>query len=302
MHEFTCPGLPASWVNAWLAAVGATVLDPRIRLRWTGEGTPVAGLSSDEIDPVEALVESWPDTKFLDDLPIAESWEGDGGLARKVPVGQFVARVKKARGHPFAWTLSSTMTDLSVDKNGEVAHAPFDPAAPGSTKWLHHRLLKIHEPTVPMDAARLRDSLVGQAPRVQDNGLGFDGTRLGSLADTSDPWTEPVVELLAFFGLAVLPVRGQRVGRQPGRSTGHPDVRQRGWRKAPGSNEEWRRFVWPAWRQPLDTAGIDALLDVWNPWRRQTWDILGIHAGWRSVEYLSRGSSDPTRGIESEML
>ena len=300
MHEFTCPGLPASWVNAWLAAVGATVLDPRIRLHWTGEGAPVAVLSSDEIDPVEALAESWPDTKFLDDLPIAESWEGDGGLVRKVPVEKFVARVKKARGHPFAWTLSSTMTDLSVDKNGEVAHAPFDPAAPGSTKWLHHRLLKIHEPTVPMDAARLRDSLVGLAPRVKNNGLGFDNTRLGSLADASDPWTEPVVELLAFFGLAVLPVRGRGADRRLGR-TGDPDERQRGWRKeAPGSNEP--RFVWPAWRQPLDTAGIDALLDVWNPRRKQTWAPLGIHAGWRSVEYQRRGDSDPTRGIGSEML
>ena len=303
MDEFTCPGLPASWVNAWLAAVGATVLDPRIRLRWTGEGAPVAVLSSDEIDPVEALAASWPDTKFLDNLPIAESWEGDGGLKRKVLVEQFTARVKKARGHPFAWTLSSTMTDLSVDQSREVAHAPFDPAGPGTTKWLHHRLLKIHDLAGPMDAARLRDSLKGLAPRVKNNGLGFDNTRLGSLADTSDRWTEPVVELLAFFGLEVLPVRGQGVDRQPGRSAGYPDVRQRGWRKAPGSNER-RRFVWPAWRQTLDTAGIDALLDVWNPdpRRRQAWDALGIHAGWRSVEYQSRGSSDPTRGIGSELL
>ena len=301
MHEFTCPGLPASWVNAWLAAVGATVLHPEIRLRWTVEGTPVAVLSSDEIDPVEALAESWPDAAFLCGLPIARSWNGAGEVERKVPVGQFVARVKKARGHPFAWTLSSTMTDLSVDQNGEVAHAPFDPAGPGTTKWLHHRLLKIHKPTVPMDAARLHDSLVGLAPRVKNNGLGFDNTRLGSLADTSDRWIEPVVELLAFFGLAVLPVRGRGVDRRLGR-TGHPDERQRGWRKeAPGSNEP-RRFVWPAWRQPLDTAGIDALLDVWNPRRKQTWTPLGVHAGWRSVEYRSRGSSDPTRGIESEML
>ena len=208
--------------------------------------------------------------------------------------------MKKARGHPFAWTLSSTMTDLSIDKDGKVAHAPFDPAGPGTTKWLHHRLLKIHERTVPMDAARLRDSLVGRAPRVKNNGLGFDNTRLGSLADASDPWIEPVVELLAFFGLAVLPVRGRGVDRRLGR-TGHPDERQRGWRKVSGSNER-RRFVWPAWRQPLDAAGIDALLDVWNPWRKQTWDTLGIHAGWRSVQYESRGSSDPTRGIGSEML
>ena len=301
MHEFTCPGLPASWVNAWLAAVGATVLDPRIRLRWTVEGAPVAVLSSDEVDPVEALAASWPDAAFLADLPIAESWEGDSGLKRRVPVGQFVTRVEKARGHPFAWTLSSTMTDLSVDQNGEVAHAPFDPAGPGTTKWLHHRLLRIHDLAGSMSADRLRDSLVGHAPREKNNGLGFDNTRLGSLADTSDPWIEPVVELLAFFGLAMLPVRGRGADRRLGR-IGDPDERQRGWRKALKGNEPRRRFVWPAWRQPLDTAGIDALLDVWNPWREEAWVSLGVHAGWRSVEYRSRGSSDPTRGIGSEML
>ena len=301
MHEFTCPGLPASWVNAWLAAVGATVLDPRIRLRWTVEGAPVAVLSSDEIEPVEALAASWPDAAFLADLPIAESWEGDSELRRKVPIGQFVTRVEKARGHPFAWTLSSTMTDLSVDQNGEVAHAPFDPAGPGTTKWLHHRLLRIHDLAGSMSADRLRDSLVGHAPREKNNGLGFDNTRLGSLADTSDPWIEPVVELLAFFGLAVLPVRGRGADRRLGRIR-DPDERQRGWRKALKGNEPRRRFVWPAWRQPLDTAGIDALLDVWNPWREEAWVSLGVHAGWRSVEYRSRGSSDPTRGIGSEML
>ena len=145
MHVFTCPGLPASWVNAWLAAIGVTVLAPRIRLHWVAEDTPVAVLSSVELEPVEALVDAWPDEAFLRDLPVAENWNGAGVLKRKVSVEQFVARVRKARGHPFAWTLSSTMTDLSIDQNGEVAHAPFDPAGPGTTKWLHSRLLRTHE-------------------------------------------------------------------------------------------------------------------------------------------------------------
>ena len=65
MHVFTCPGLPASWVNAWLAGIGMTVLDRRIRLHWTAEDTPAAVLSSVELNPVEALVESWPNETFL---------------------------------------------------------------------------------------------------------------------------------------------------------------------------------------------------------------------------------------------
>ena len=300
MHVFSCPGLPASWVNAWLAAVGVTVLDGRIRLHWTTGDAPVAVLSSVELDPVEALVESWPDAAFLDTLPVAENWNGTGKLKRRVSVKQFAARVSAARGHPHAWTLSSTMTDLSVDKNGEVAHAPFDPAGPGTTKWLHHRLLKAHELTGRVGEDRLRDSLLGQANREKNYGLGFDSTRLGSLADASDPWIEPVVELLAFFGLVLFPVRGQGVDRRLSRY-GNPDERQRGWRKVPGSNEP-RRFVWPAWQPPLDAAGIDALLDSWNPWRRQTWSTLGVHAAWRSVRYKRRGPADNTRAIGAESL
>ena len=300
MHVFTCPGLPASWVNAWLAAVGATVLDPRIRLHWTAGDSPVAVLSSVEVDPVEALVESWPNATFLSELPIAENWNGAGELKRKVSVEQFVARVRKARGHPHAWTLSSTMTDLSIDQNGEVAHAPFDPAGPGTTKWLHHRVQKVHELSGPVCEQRLRDSLIGQANRVKNNGLGFDVTRVGSLADASDPWIEPVVELLAFFGLAIFPVRGRGVVRRGSRH-GDTDKWQRGWRRVPRSNER-RRFVWPAWQQPLDAAGVDALLDGWNPWRKQTWARFGVHTGWQSVEYQIRGKADATRAIGSELL
>ena len=246
MHKFTCRGLTAAWVNAWLAAVGATVLDRRIRLHWTADDAPVAVLSSVEIDPVEALANSWPDEAFLRDLPIAKTWNGAGELRRKVSVEQFAARAREARGHPHAWTLSSTMTDLSIDKAGKVAHAPFDPAGPGTTKWLHHRLLQIHEHAGRASEERLCASLLGQASRVKNNGLGFDYTRLGSLADASDRWTEPVIELLAFFGLSVFPIRGRGVDRRLG---GHcvPDERQRGWRREPGRNER-RRFVWPAWQ------------------------------------------------------
>ena len=66
MTEVTCPGLPGAWINAWLAAVGATVLDARVRLqevaipqrfRWPAWGQP---LDSNGID---ALLDAWnPDS------------------------------------------------------------------------------------------------------------------------------------------------------------------------------------------------------------------------------------------------
>ena len=148
-------------------------------MHWTTDGAPLAVLSSSESDPLAALVESWPDAALLSGLPIAESWKGAGEVRRRVPVEAFAARTRAARGHPYAWTLSSTMTDLCVDERGEVAHAPFDPAGPGTIKWLHHRLVKVNEHVEPT-AERIGDSLAGRAGRVKDNGLGFDQTRLCS--------------------------------------------------------------------------------------------------------------------------
>ena len=299
MTEMTCPGLPGWWVNAWLAAVGATVLDDRIRLRWTTDGSPVAVLSAEAVDPVAALVESWPKRAFLRDLPIAKDWHGAAALERKVPVEAFTARAQAARRHKHAWTLSSTMTDLCVNEQGEAAHAPFDPAGPGTIKWLHHRLLKVHK-HVDGSAARLSESLAGRADRVKDNGLGFDQTRLGSLSDASDRWVDPVVEVLAFFGLALLPVRGRGVDKRLDRRA---DIaaRQRGWRQVSGS-EEPPGFHWPAWGQPLDSDGIDALMDSWNSGQKDTWAPLGVHAAWRTVQFQRRSSADSTRAFGATRL
>ena len=296
MEQVTCKGIPAFWINGWLAAVGATVLDARIRLHWT-ESDNLAVLSATDCDPIDALAESWPDEDLLSDLPIKEDWKGAGELARKVAVDSFRERARAARSHPQSWTLSSTMTDLSVDKDGEVAHAPFDPAGPGSVKWLHHRLSKIHRCVIKPSAERIQDSLTGEAPRVKDNGLGFDQTRIGSQADKSDKWTDPIVEVMAFFGLAILPMRGRGYDGRLQRDA-FDGGRQRGWKSAGPRNS---CFHLPAWSQPLDVDGIDALLDAWDPDKESQWPILGVQAGWRSVA-LKTDSNDCTRAYGTERL
>ena len=296
MARVRCPGLPASWVNGWLAAVGVTVLDSRIRLHWTADSTSFAVLSAEDVDPVAAVVASWPDIEVLKDLPIAENWKGAGQLRRKVSVDAFAARAQAARGHRHSWTLSSTLTDLSVDENGEVAHAPFDPAGPGTIKWLHHRLMKVHEQVEP-SVERIGDSFAGRAVRVKDNGLGFDQTRLGSQSDVTSIWIDPVVEALAFFGLAFLPVRGRGVDRRLSRFSDAHET-QRGWLR---SRRE-RRFVWPAWSQPLDCASIDALMDTWKPDRKAAWPRTGVHAAWQSIQFKPRGAADTTRAFGAERL
>ena len=299
MPETTCPGLPASWINAWLAAVGATVLDSRIGLRWTTERTPTAVLVADEVDPIEALAAAWPDREMLAELPIAEHWHNTPRMPRRVAVDAFKARARAARGHPFSWALSSTVTDLSLDANHEVAHAPFDPAGPGTIKWLHHRLLKVHGEVVP-SAERLMQSLLGTAERVKDNGLGFDLTRMGSQADGSAMAVDPVVEVLAFFGFALLPVRGTGTDASQHRSS-YSSVVQRGWVRVRANRSEYR-FKWPAWSPALDRAAIDALLDIWNPDQKGQWDRYGVHAGWQTVQFKPRATADTTRAFGAERI
>ena len=297
--ELACAGIPAAWINGWLAAVGATVLDSRIRLHWSTDSNR-AVLSAVDVDPLEALVASWPSEEQLSDLPIAERWHQAGTLRRKVGVDSFTERVRAARGHPQSWALSSTMTDLCVDGNGEVAHAPFDPAGPGTIRWLHHRLTRVSRHTTVPSPGRIRASLMGEAVRVHDNGLGFDQTRLGSQSDDSDRWTDPVVELLAFFGLAILPMRGRGSdGRLERFALG--DERQKGWQRARDSRGP-RRFHWPAWGHPLDADGIDALMDLWNPTRRSQWPLVGVHVAWRTVAFRPQDRADTTRALGAERL
>lgn len=291
MAEVFCRGLPASWLNAWLAAVGTTVLDPRIRVRWTTEQTPRAVLCAEEIDPVEALTASWPDQRILANMPIAERWSDTQPLLRNVPVDAFMARVHATRGHQHSWTLSSTMTDLDLDSAGNVAHALFDPGAPRGIV-LHDRLLMVHRQVEP-SVDRIMASLAGRAVRVKGDGLGFDLTRISSQADDSAKSVDPVVEVLAFFGLALLPLRGSGTDRRI-REAAYPSALQRGWVRIPGPVAQ-SRFQWPAWNVFLDCHAIDALLDLWEPDRKSRWSRAAVHAAWQSVQFKPKAAADTTR-------
>lgn len=301
-QRYECRGLPADSVNSWLAAVGMTVLVPRLQLSWTVDALPVAAIEHPEQDPVARVVDEWPTRDELEDMPLAQRRTGcEYPLERKVPTEAFAERIRSTRQHQEAWTLTSTMTDLAID-NHQVTHAPFDPPGPGTIKWLHHRLLKTHR-HVTDPGVQLAASLAGKAIPVSDNGLGFDIARLGE----GGRFVDPVVETLAFFGLAFLPVRGDGINSRIQRP------RQRGWQIA-GEGD----FKWPAWSQPLDRYGIDALLDAWHAsWRyqkvrnsdsytwqtnRSLWDRLGIHAAWHSTRYLQATSAETNRGYGATRL
>lgn len=300
IHRLKCSGWPADWINTWLAAIGTTVLVPDLRVSWTTDALPIAVLEHSSKDPALMLIEGWPSKERIASMPLASSnlyrritKDGDEKPKRKVLVKSFAKALKEARGHIDAWTLTSTMTDLSVQENGEVGNGPFDPSGPGTIKWLHYRLLRTHS-HIQDPAKQIQASLIGIPNLINDNGLGFDMARLNE----GEQYTDPVVETLAFFGLTLFPVRGDGVNRKI------PRPRQRGWQIANN-----RDFIWPAWTQPLDKYGIDALLDAWHhSWKNHehgqtnVWKCLGVHAAWQTVRYQATAAADPTRGFGSQRL
>lgn len=303
MSEVECPGLPASWFNAWLAAVGATVLVPQMRLSWTDGPDSCAVLSLDaSTDPSDALGAAWPDADRISAMPIARHWRGTPDLKRKPALAAFRERVRAGRGLPDAWTLSSTVTDLYVtDKDpdkAKVSHSRLDPPVPRGLT-IHDRLVALAE-SVDDATDLLRETLAGRGIRSNLNGLGFDITRLTAQGDNSSNRVDVAVEVLAFFGLALLPVRGSGVVQGVSGAREALDSRVRCWHQRDDSRT--RQMYWPAWSSPIRRPGIDALLDAWQPRIKSTWSSLSVHAGWRSVEYKGRGQNDSTKGIGSEAL
>lgn len=305
MSELECPGLPASWLNAWLAAVGITVLVPEMRLSWTDGPAPHAVLvGGDSRDPVHTLESAWPSPERVAEMPIARSRGDCAVLGRQPPLSAFVERALIARSHRDGWTLSSTLTDLyctdSSEARAAVKHSKLDPSGPGTIGTLHDRLLKVLSHVDSDVATAIRCTLAGIGPRVEVNGLGFDAMRITALADRSAPYTNPVIETLAFFGLAILPMRGDGVSADRRGVVERYALRQRGWHLVDANRP--RRLHWPAWSPRLGRFGIDALLDAWQPRDRRNWNRIGVHSGWISIEYAPRGSADTTRGIGSEAL
>lgn len=302
-----CHGLPAGWLTGWMAAVGVTVLDEQVKLSWT-EQDPTAEFSHRTQDPVEALSDIWPELgDRLDDMPGARDPDTNKNDLSYVEISSFSTRLNDHSKHPDLFSLTSSLTDLrwKTEKKTEVAlYGPFETGGTGPTKWAHERCRKVYRQT-DVPAQRIERLFKGVAARIGGHGLGLDAGRIGAVRDSGeDMMVEPIAETLAYFGLALFPVRGE------GRPVGYGRGRQRGWGVGPHPETE---FIWPAWRQPLDRWGIDALLTAWhNTWRRNAkdgyrslkadWSRLGIHAGWKTVRFRSKGRIDRTSGYGAERI
>lgn len=277
------PGLRSDWLNGWLAALGVTALLPGVRLSWTSEAVPAAQFSvPDHLSPLaETLALAMPSLEALDGLAVARRRPPGADFGRRVSPEVFSERAGLARISG-DWSLSSTVTDLVAELPDEgLPHSPFDPSAPqGRTLW--ERVVGCRR-LITDPAPSITATLAGRGKRARSNGLGFDVQRLVAGVQDAEKQVDPVVELLAFAGLELMPFRGD------GKS-----ARARGWSGPPSRPGSFR---WYAWAEALDRWGIDAFLDVvmGREVRPEEQARLGVVARYHSVPYQALGSADPTR-------
>lgn len=294
-------GLGAGWLNAWLASIGVLRLLPDTRLRWGGRGSPRAVFVGPERGLAEAVADALPSVADLEGLAIARHRAGCRELPRSVSREAYGERAAVSRANPGDWSLAATVTDLVP--GDEIVHGPFDPAMPRGVT-LYERVRSCRE-KLPSDAVSLVEAvsatLAGRGGRVQANGLGFDVTRSSAGVDASaEVMVDPVVECLAFEGLQLFPMRGD--GERKG-------GRQRGFTSSASRRGAFR---WPAWAQPLDLWGVDALLDqvasVLPSDRAINGGVIGrlrrieVTALYGSVYQRPRGSADTYRAYGAERL
>lgn len=287
--RFEAPGLTADWLNGWLAAVGATVLVPDLRLAWTDEPVPSAVFErGEQIDLVPSLALALPTEESLRQSPIARELAGcHAEFTRNVTLEAFRERVALERATG-GFHVAASISDLRADVDcHNLDHGAFDPPAPrGETLWSRAVSCARAVQDRMLDEC-VRATLEGRAPRVQLNGLGFDARRLPSGLHGPGPgskvYADPVVELLCFAALALFPTRGD--GRV---------VRQRGWRER---STQRGALEWLAWRPFLDRWAIDALLDM----PAEAGGRVAI-TRFRVVPYQPGGSNDTTRAYFAERV
>jgi hypothetical protein len=234
------PAWRADWINAWLAAIGVTVICEEARLAWTSDPIPSPvfhvpigfNLSAE-------LADRMPAPSIVQDCSVRHI------TGQNPTESQYILGASEARATG-DWLWSALFTDLGPIRKPRGREGAFDkslfyPGMPG-TAPISKRLSDIAKLTWANDAD-ITASMGGYLPRQQGNGLGFDQKRLLSPADPSGGvYIDPVAECLAFFALTLFAVRGDC-----------SNVMTRG-------EQRGRPFRWRTWAPPLDLAGIDALL------------------------------------------
>lgn len=285
-------GLPADWLNAWLAAIGVTVLVSDARLGWTDDPVPRARFSvPDGHDLATLIANALPTTTRIEEMAFA-------GLNQSVSPDDYHDAAQRARESSDD-TLAVVVTDLAGSASGEaLVKGNFNVGMEGKES-LDRRLLRCRR-DLPDGEALTRlaaDTLDGRGRRTNANGLGFDYRRLaGPVPEEALRTADPLIECLCFFGTTLFHTRGN----------GHR-LHQRGW---PDRATRRHGFLWPTWRPALDRWAIDGLLDLayaafkngaGRPTRLADLGHWGLNGLYGSVPFEKAGRS-VTKGYAAERL
>jgi hypothetical protein len=279
LEQVDAPGLQADWLNAWLAAIGVTVLVPDVKLSWTDDVVPHAVFWVPEgMDLARAVYEALPTEDDLEKMTIAPQGRG-GVLGQKVTdEALYRARASHARTcHDTSFECAYTDLAPEPDGSSPIGRGQFNVGMEGKeTLWrrLEKCIHALREGDRPVDriGASLGIRPDGDRPLVGTNGLGFDPRRLpsGLSAPGNWPTVDAAVEIFAFFGIQRLPVRGDGV-----------TVLQKPWLR----QGQMRRpsLTYGCWATPLDSWGVDALLDLMLARSSRRESPLPVHSFFRVV-------------------
>ena len=316
MNTQHCPAWRADHLPAWLAAVGAAHLCGGVTLAWTNEPSPYALLNHPTNNPLNVIATAWPTPETWQQLPLPhhpnpDATTKDRSLHRP-DWAQWATLAQRSRlDHTHGLLPSATHTDLTAEKirNKPIPSPATGPIAGRGSRGrsAHHKATTVLK-TIRNPKQMIHQSTAGTLPRspTQKNkhldGWGIDPYRLMPSERGGQPTVDPIIETLTLWGLAQLPVTTT--------TTGHVTRRGHITNTTPTDT-----LVWPAWTQPLDHHGIDALLDTWRshwqpPQTRQnigqpatkTIHHLGVIAAWRSHRLEAGTGTPPDRGYTSELI
>ena len=272
MQQVHAPAWRANWINGWLAAIGVIVICEDVQLSWTTDPTPTPIFHlADNIRLVEHIASRIPDPKLV-------TRSAAQHVAKQNATEDEYERGAAAARENGDWLWSALFTDLGPKNSRDDRSTCFDksrfyPGMPG-TAPISKRLSDLAKSHWG-DAAAIERSMAGTLPRSQGNGLAFDPHRLLDPANPlTDVYIDPVIEAVAFHALIILPVRGNGRRTTTRGETGRPPT-----------------FRWRTWQQPLDLAGIDAILDQ----RASEPD-----RSFKLVDYRKKSTSEATSAYFSE--
>ena len=318
----TCKGLSASWASGYLAALGCAVAVPGMRLSWTDEPVPTAILTHD-INPHSALAQAIPSivSSMATSLRDCQTKMTEQGVKEKyLPARVYRQEISK-HIREYIDPLSALFCDQDTYRGEDDVETCYAsqifyhgvPKGVTMSKRLTQVWQDLKEAHPNSLSQVVRQSLDGEPDLIDANGLGFEIRRVlrNNHPGSRSPKVDPVVELLSFAGISLLPLRGQGIATQKEKKRGTITTRQRCQPRSFSYQGPMLRC--PTWNHDdgLDVWGIDCLLTHWealwdkcnagNVPKQKDLERIQVNSGWET-EVIKSDENTPKVGLFAKKI